>query len=372
LCPYFLECLSFKFDTPYIALSVLAGIFPFIFISRKRAFIFFSVVSLLIMCMTYQAVSGIYLLIVVMLGFQDWNNKRKSNKEILSFLGTAVFTYCFAMLLFRLFLMRSTGTYASTAIHPITQMIPGILNDLKIYTSTIFSDLGIIWKTGIVLVLLFFMRQSIVQSSQKKTVSFLFSILVICISFIFSYGIYILLAKPLYLPRALAGFGAFLSIFCIQTVINNSKFTVVFVLALNWCLFVFAFSYGNALADQKRYAEFRMSILLQDLNTVQLNRPVKELTVQMENSIDFTPAIKNIAKQNPVIERLVPKRLGTGEENIWEEYIYKAYFDFPAWGNISWLKGYIDYKTLDLPVVVDSYYHTIQSDGDHVLITLKR
>jgi len=93
LSPYFLECLSYKFDAPYMALSILASILPFLFITRKKAFLFCSVASLLVMCMTYQASSGVYLLMVVILCFKDWNTRKKSTKEILFFLGKAVFAF---------------------------------------------------------------------------------------------------------------------------------------------------------------------------------------------------------------------------------------------------------------------------------------
>lgn len=36
LSPYFLECLSYKFDSPYMALSVLASVFPVLFMRKKR------------------------------------------------------------------------------------------------------------------------------------------------------------------------------------------------------------------------------------------------------------------------------------------------------------------------------------------------
>ena len=83
LSPYFLECLSFRFDAPYMALSILASIVPFLFITRKKAFLVCSAVSLLIMCMTYQAASGIYVLIVIILGFRDWISREKADKDIL-------------------------------------------------------------------------------------------------------------------------------------------------------------------------------------------------------------------------------------------------------------------------------------------------
>lgn len=37
LSPWFLECFSYKFDSPYMALSVLASVIPFIF--GRRIFI---------------------------------------------------------------------------------------------------------------------------------------------------------------------------------------------------------------------------------------------------------------------------------------------------------------------------------------------
>jgi len=372
LSPYFLECLAFKFDAPYMTLPILSSIIPFLFIDRKRAFVFASVGSLLIMCMTYQALSGVYLLIAIMLGFQDWNSRKKSNKEILSFLGTAAFAYGFALLLFKFFIMRSTGTYVSTEMLPLPQLIPGLLSNIKNFAITVNADLGVVWKAGIALVLLFFIVQSIRQSAQTKFFSFLLSILVLILAFIASYGIYSLLTTPLYHPRALSGFGIFLAIVCIYAVSRNGiKSTGIVVLALNWCFFVFAFSYGNALADQARYAEFRITLFLNDISHLYPNSNSEELSIQLENSIDFTPSVKNIAKQYPVIERLVQKRFGKDDGNIWDGYYYRRCFGFTCKSNISWKEGYIDFRTLNLSVVADTYYHTIQSDGKHILVTLK-
>ena len=364
LSPYFLECLSYKFDAPYMALSILSCIVPFLFITRKKAFIFCSFVSLLVMCMTYQAASGIYLLLVVILCFQYWNNREKSYKEILSLLGTAAFAFCFALLFFRFFLTRSEALneYSfSTAIHPLPHMFSGILNNIKGYTTIIGQDFGIIWKIGIALVCIFFITKSVRTSARKKTASFFISMLVMILSFLLSYGFYYLLANPFFAPRALFGFGIFLSVICIYVVSNYKKIAVVTVLALNWCFFVFAFSYGNALADQARYEEFRIGILLHDLSTLNPNR---SMFVLYENSIDFAPTIKNISKHYPIIERLVPKRL-KGSMNYWDR-AYLIHFNYNQNEEEA-----SDFRASDLPVVLDSYYHTIKSDGTHCLVILK-
>ena len=37
LSPYFLECFSYKYDSPYMALSVLSSVFPLLFINEKKS-----------------------------------------------------------------------------------------------------------------------------------------------------------------------------------------------------------------------------------------------------------------------------------------------------------------------------------------------
>jgi len=368
LSPYFLECLSFKFDAPYMALSILASIIPFLFISRKRAFLFCSVVSLLIMCMTYQAASGIYLLVTIMICFHNWNSREKTDKEILSFLGLAAFAFCFAMIVFRFILMRHVDVAfdPSTTMHPLTNIIPGTLNSIKGYATIINQDLGLPWKTGILFVCIFFITKSIHVSRRKKTLSFFISFLTIILSFILSYGVYSLLIIDSFSPRLLYGFGLFLSILCISVVSDYKKIATVTVLALNWCLFVFAFSYGNALADQSRYAEFRIGILFHDISALYPTQQTENLSIQLDNSIEFAPSIKNISKHYPVIERLVHRRLGTNF--IWDYMYFWKHFNF-QFELVD--KTYMDFEPLSLPIVLDSYYHTIKSDGSRMLIILK-
>jgi len=270
--------------------------------------------------------------------------------------------------------MKPVDNYASTAMHPLSHIISGTLNNIKDYFLIINHDWGLIWKVGIIMVLLFFIIRSIYQSKQKRLLAFFVSMTVIGLSFILSYGVYTLLASPLYLPRAMFGFGVFLAIICIYVVSDYKKSAAVVVIALNWCLFVFAFSYGNALADQARYTDFRISILLHDLSGLYPDAGRDDLSIQLKNSIEFAPTIKNAAKNYPVIEKLVQKRLA--EDYCWDNYYFTEYFNYMHFKKVNIPLNapdgnYIDYNSLQLPVVLDSYYHTIQSDGSRVLIILK-
>ena len=368
LSPFFLECLSYKFDAPYMALSILASIIPFLFITRKKAFLVCSVVSLLIMYMTYQAASGIYPMIVIILCFQDWNSRKKSNKEILSFMGVAALAFCCAGLIFRFFLMMPPsehGDYIVSTVHPLSHILSGTLVNIKEYAMNINHDLGTIWKICITFVLLFFITKSMYKTAQKKLASFCISMLVVVIAFVLSFGLYSLMERPMFQPRALYGFGVFIAIFCVYVVSDYKKIANVMVFSLNWCFLVFAFSYGNALADQARYGEFRIGILLHDLSSLYPDQSKEGIQIQLENSIDYTPSVKNISKHYPIIERLVPKRLGT--DFYLDDFYFLLYNQYKTNGK----NKLTDFNTLNLPVVVDSYYHTIKSDGSCVLVILK-
>ena len=366
LSPFILECLSFKFSSPNMVLSILACIIPFLFIPRKKAFFFVSAVSLLVMCMTYQAASGIYPMISLVLCFQYWNNREKTSKEILSFLGIAAVAFCFSMLLFRFFFMKvvieQESAHVSNAMLQVSQIISGTLNNIKNYTMTINNDLSIIWKIGIILIFLFFIIKSTYRSTQKKLLSFLVSIIFIVLSFVLSFGAYSVLAIPIYAPRALLSFGIFLAILCI-CIIDYKKTATLVVLILNWCFLVFAFSYGNALADQARYEKFRIGLLLHDLSTLYPDRNKEDILFHLKNSINYAPTVKNISKHNPIIERLVPKGLGDG---VWGFDYCMEHYNFATKDNRN-----DGFDILDFPVVLDSYYHTIKSDGENFLVILK-
>jgi len=371
LSPYMLGCLSYQFDAPYMALSVLSSIVPFLFLARKKAFAFCSIISLLVMCMTYQAASGIYLLVTLVLCFNDWNGKRKTNREVFLFLGRAVLAFCMAMIIFKLFLMKPINMgYSSTKMLPFPQLFSGMLTNLHTYANIINSDFGFIWKAIIAIIFCFFIVKSVHTSAQNKVISSLVVIILLCLLFFLSYGIFLALENPLFTPRALYGFGVLLAIINIYIVLNFNKVAKILTFALSWSFFVFAFSYGNALTDQIRYVNFRASILLHDLSTLYPDKDKNEITIQIENTIGFTPLVKNIGKRNPVIYRLVPQK--TRQDEFFSILYLLEYFNYASFttANLIFFDSYVDFSTLDLPIVLKTYYHTIRSDGKRVLVEL--
>jgi hypothetical protein len=375
LSPYFLQCLSYKFDAPYMALSVLVSIVPFLFVDSSITFIAISIFSLLVMCMTYQASSGIYLLLVIAISFKQWNAKERPTKEIAFFALRALGAYVITLIAFCLLFMKPRDSDISIVMFSPADMIPGLIDNIIKYTKNLYADFSVIWKVLVAALCVAFIARQSKTSRQNKRFAIIFSIIAIIISYVLSFGAYLVLQKPGFAPRSLYGFGIFIAIVSIFLVQYPKKYILVPVLALSWSFFVFAFSYGNALADQKRYIDFRTEILLGDLSDLFPDRNRNEMRIQLEGIAGFAPSIGNISKRYPIIKRLVPVDLaGGGIEGI---YYPANYFNWGEREIMNYRQGpnsktvFVDFAEYELPVILDSYYHTIKSDGEKILVILK-
>jgi hypothetical protein len=367
LSPYILENLSYKFDAPYMMLSILFSIIPFLFVESRRYFVVISIISLMLMCLTYQASSGIYLLIALYLCYHQWNHNKKTLKQTGVFFLTSVASYVCTLIAYRLlFVTEHTNMiYAGTEAFDPSQLIPGIIQNISRYFTYIHSDFATLWQILIVSILICFIVQSVRNSQRNKWVAVISSCFIILITAILSYGPYLILKSPLFLPRGLYGFGFFIAMFCIGSISGGNKFSIVCALALSYCFLVFATIYGNALADQKRYVNFRMEILANDLGRLFPNGSQKVMKVQIENKIEHGAAVESIAEYYPVIKRLVP-------------YRHQGEFDYVICSQLFNYHNLWKYEETDnefskdnLPVLYDCYYHTIYGQDECVLIIFK-
>jgi len=179
---------------------------------------------------------------------------------------------------------------------------------------------------------------------------------------IISFGVYLALTKPLFVPRSMYGFGVFIA--CLTIYLSNTPKKIILLPAilLCWCFFVFSFTYGNAISEQKRYNIFRTEILLHDLSIVFHDKEEEPLLIKLKNSEGYAPSIQNISIRNPVIRRLVPINLGA--EWVWSNIFLTQYYNFSLQQDES-------IEEDELNQIFDSYYHTIKSDGRRVLVILK-
>lgn len=370
LSPYFLECLSYKYDAPYMALSVLAAVFPVLFHKKgKCIYALACVICTLIMCTTYQASSGIFPMLVIVLALIKWNRK-EDIKSIFQFVITSMLWYVAALLIFKSYLMVSVDdSYSNTTMPTLLNVIPTVLNNLKAYIYNIISDFKIEWKIATVLICLSMVYVMIRDSKQRKGTVLFVTIISLIIMLFVSFGIYLLLEELARPPRTMYGFGAFIAfVACVVATAPKVVPSKLICLCLSWMFFVFSFTYGNALFVQKTYTDFRIQRAIDDivdLDIIKNKEDASDITMQIEGSIGRSQAIRNMPQDYQMLNRLIP--ITFREEWYWGRYGFSYYYGLH---DIKWDDS-IDLTTYDLPVLEDNIYHTIRGSKNYILLELK-
>jgi len=369
LSPYFMENFSFKFDAPYMALSVFFSIIPFLFFRKTAVFCITSFFCLIAMCMSYQAASGIYIVMVLIISCRLWIIGETPAKNILVFITASIASYLAALLFFKTVLYVSmSGSSELTTVLSLNHLFSGVVSNSITYAGVIFGD----FKGNLLVILipfsiLLFIAANVFSSKQNRFLTFFVLLIGVPVMFILSYGAYLALITPLWLPRAFIGFGIFIAAILtysatLPTINKTLKFcSIAAALLISYNFLVIDLSYGNALAEQKQYQNFRTTLLIADINN-SMDNSLVEPVIRIENSIGYSPVIDNISKICPLVKRLVYIALNGGNE----------------WGHLPLYyyryKHTADYTSMDttvFPVIIDNSYHTIRGDGKYFFVTLK-
>jgi hypothetical protein len=245
------------------------------------------------------------------------------------------------------------------------------------------------------LVLLFlFIFISILSSKRNRIVTAVLSIFFAGGICLLSYGAYLFLEKPLWQPRAFAGFGAAIAIILTFNVIYSQKIkllrfvSIAAALILNYNFLIFGLMYGNAFFEQREYEKFRATILISDLNRFITRTeygnggrnfvfsPENEMyfntewpIVRLENSVGYPPVVESMSIKFPVIKRFVYVGL-VGTDDNWWGHLPLLIYGFPHRTNYYEEKR--DWVPKEsLPVLSDNGYHTIRGNGEQFFVTLK-
>lgn len=375
LSPYFLACMSYKFDAPYMAFSVFISIVPLLFAGSGYSIYFMvSFLGSLAMCMTYQASSGIFPMFVIVLCLRRWNQKENIG-EILKFIVVSIAAYLSGLLLYKTFLMPKRERYVSNSLPSIKDIIPTTIFNLKKYYFLVISDFKTEWLVLIFLLCIAFLFVMVCESKQKKYVAFLVSAVSVALLLLLAFGMYPVLVKPLWHPRAMYGFGVFI-VFIGISVSTAQKISLAKLvnLLLAWCFFVFSFTYGNALKIQNDYIDFRTIEVINDLKDLDIMMSDQKVKIQMEGSIGYAYAIKRMPKHYNMLRRLLPTAYINGNWSLYKFYYYgfrtkKVAFRRRASG--GGFKNHEDFKTYNLPVLKDTMFHTIRGKDNCILIEMK-
>jgi hypothetical protein len=252
--------------------------------------------------------------------------------------------------------------YASTDMYSVKEIFSGILHNFVRYTKTIIGDMSITWKVLTVLMTVFFVITTSITSKRNKFATIFLSVITVAVLFAVSYGLYLVLKKPLFSPRGCYAIGILIAILCICTT-NYKKSVAIPAIVLCWCFFVYAFSFGNVLSEQKRYETFRTEVLLKDLSTLFPNRQDGDIPFKIKGYISLAPPLNNVLATFP-ITKYISYAPTLAQWSYGPTVFVANYYNSRLRYDES-----IDEKDLD--TLLDTYYHTIKSDGKRILVVLK-
>lgn len=373
---YFLANFSYKYDCPYMALSMLFGLLPFLFTEKKADYIIISFISLILVCTSYQAANGIYIILAIFTAFKMWLKNRKFS-EIAAFGGISIACYVIALFFFKFFLMNqfdssldSRGTEISFGLKAFEM----IKNNYKLYAMYTISLCGNTWIKALLIVwTILFPVTAIVNRGQRAVWStILMSLGVLFAMFSLTMGAYLVLSEALITNRTFLGFDIFIALLAIYAVsglrnqITTKKITSVLAVCFVYGLIVEAVVYGNFIQKQKDYEDFRFAILANDLSKI--------VDFDQPNSI-YIGGITGMPGKSRMERKNYP--IGAGSVSpVLTKYIIKGYnmdFEFLSEYTLAELDLLPEFKKqlTDLPMIEDTFYHTIYGKGNQYYVYLK-
>lgn len=362
ISPYMLDCLLYKYDAPYMALSILTCVLPFFFLGYgKVIYSMVSIVGILIMCNTYQVSSGIYPMFVVLIGYKWWNEGR-SVSDVFKYLISSCMSYIVAFGIYKCFFMKPVDSYVSSSLAPVEQ----ILQQLLKYYKLVYRDFKIWWSVLVCLLTVSFLFLAVRDSARKKCSSLFLAMFTAGVCILWSFGLYPALSKPLYSARTMYGVGCLIAFFAVYNASAKKAYPAkIASLCLSYAFFVFALTLGNAISEQGRYTQFRVEAVLHDLNGLEVFHSDEQKVVQLEGNIADSPVIRNMPQDYQMLNRIIRNYFGV--PYLWCGYYFYNYFDLK---NVV-RDNSIDLTAYNLPVLKDTMYHTIRGDDKYILIELK-
>ena len=365
LFPYWLSNFSYRYDSPYMGLSFVVCFIPFLFFESGAIFVITSVLSLLVMCFSYQASSGIYVILSILCVIYKWLLEGETFKNVLK--KTAVCILCYGLTLFcfmKIFAVPSPDIYINESIS-LASIVPNVVG----YITTFLADFH---KTPLlvfsILVAVLAFVGLIKNSRQNKVLTAFVLLALFALAVPLSFGAYIALEKPSHNPRGMYGIGVLMGLLALvlysqvnATAKVHKVVSMICLFCYSYCTLVFSFAYGNAQAEQKDYIKFRATILLQNLSGVveDSEEPAEFLFV---NDIGYPNVVKSMIEVYPVMAKLVDPglSLSAGSQLVLESMNF-----FEIESNRD-----MDYDT-SFPVVFENCYHKIQKKDNKYVITYK-
>lgn len=376
LNPFFLECISFRFDSPYMAVSVFCCYFPFLFWNKKNLFILISTMSVFIMCNTYQQSSGIFVVVALSIFIYSVILDDDLKKNSLSLIRSAisfVLAMCFYIIETKLNSeLSNRGTQVQIA--SLIDIPKKLIVNSKIYLNEIINDSAKIWIVLYILIIAMFVIVSLIKLRKKSILNTIMILIYTCISLFLSYGVLLVFEYPLVLQHTRYGeygFGNYLAILMLMMIsfVNKKRIFKLFIdIMLSLFMFYqisFSFTFAAMLDVQKETFEDNAVMLATDLEELVVkNNPSK---VYFNRLFTKSATLKNAERNFPVLAKSIPSIEAIYWPNaIWFNEVTGLNIDFSLE-----LKNYGDFPLDETKLYKDTAKYRIYSLPNIIFVEMK-
>ncbi|MFM0778985.1 glucosyltransferase domain-containing protein [Streptococcus suis] len=355
LNPFFMTNLSFKFDAPFMAFSLLAAVFPLVFrFASARWYVLACFLGSLLVLTSYQASFGIFPMLVILLLLRMWQEKGW-HQELVDFFWQSLLGYGAGALYFYLVVMivDPRRVYLDASLPPLSEIPEFLLKNYTAYFSKVWDGFTPLWLISTLVIFGSFLVYFI--SKKRNLLGFSFSLVSLVLMLLLSFGFYPILVEPQLNNRAM--YGLVVVIVLCGLVIVEQGGRPVFrlpILVLAYSFFIYSLVYGNSLTVSKDYKDFRYQLVYEDLSHLPQVKNKETVDVYFPGKIPVPPALKKQFLAYPM--------LAISHNEYWDRRMLSH---LPT---VKTIKGIPDTQ---LPMLVDTYYHTIYGDDKMIIIKWK-
>ena len=376
ITPFYIENMSYKFDAPYMALSMLAGVLPFMFTADLPLFAVVSVLSLLAACCSYQAANSVYVVLAVGTALSMFLDGKKW-RDIGSFVLCAVLSYLVALAFFRFVLMIPTELTIDerdTGLLHGSQLLALVRANFAQYARAAAKQYGNLWlKLFTAALALLFPVAAALSSRRNKWLSALVAVAGLLLMFALSFGAYLFIGNPVTENRALMGLDAliaFAGVFTASRLGGRGRAGAVSALVTGCLLYGFCMCCtvaGNLYAKQKEYETFRYTLLMHDLSLFVSD--LGKSTIYITGGIGQTAA-GHMDYTNYRMD-IGDVTMGWVKHKVMEKNMNFEFLSGNAYADRLEEQPELQARLESLPLLLSTYYHSIYGADDLYYVTLK-
>ena len=367
LSPWFLTCRSYKYDAPYMAMSIMVSILPLLYQNKKwHEYFAITTICTTMMCMLYQASSGILPALTAIMTLNAFTTYQKT-KETLYKTGITAGGYLTGLFVFHAFMHKNipTSEYAGTTVS--IKMLPA---NLATFLTKAIDDTTFLWQALFIIIAMTFIIKTAKKIKMPLYIALPITTIITTLSYILSYGAYLFLEKPLTTPRAIYAQGIFIAaISCLlfHNISSKDLMSETASMLLSITLFSFAFTYGNALNQQKEYENFYIETLAKDLAEIKTDPDNEKTNLRLNGSIGIAQSVYNTVQKYPIIKRSIHVGL---QDTYWGRKPLMTKYDLDMLYKIENNPPETT-DTSNMKLIKESAYYTIYQSDKLVFVKLK-